>query len=125
MPAERSFLFVPGDRLERFGKALTSGADRVIVDLEDAVSPKAKAGARQNLVSWLESADARDVIVRVNAASTSWHDDDVCALAPLPRVVGLMLPKAEDADAIASVRAKLRDDGRLYGFVETVRGFAG
>lgn len=123
MAAERSFLFVPGDRPERFGKALSSGADRVIIDLEDAVLPAAKPAARENLVRWLEGADARDVIVRVNAVTTPWHDDDLRAVALMPHVVGLMLPKAEDADAIAATRAKMGADSRLFGLIETVKGF--
>lgn len=125
MAAERSFLFVPGDRPERFGKALSSGADRVIIDLEDAVAPNVKIAARENLVRWLESCEAHDVIVRVNAVTTPWHDDDMRALPPLAHVVGLMLPKAEDADATAATRAKMRADTRLFGLVETVKGFTG
>ena len=124
MVAERSFLFVPGDRPERFGKALSSGADRVIIDLEDAIAPDVKVVTRENLVRWLENADARDVFVRVNAVGTLWHEDDILALAPLSRVVGLMLPKAEDADAIAAARAKIRPDVRLFGLIETVKGLA-
>ena len=50
----RSYLFVPADRPERIAKALASGADAVIVDLEDAVSPEAKSGARLALAAWLE-----------------------------------------------------------------------
>jgi citrate lyase subunit beta/citryl-CoA lyase len=118
MVAERSFLFVPGDRPKRFGKALSSGADRVIIDLEDAIAPDVKVVTRENLVRWLENADARAVLVRVNAVGTLWHEDDILALAPLPRVVGLMLPKAEDADAIAAARAKIRPDVRLFGLIE-------
>jgi citrate lyase subunit beta/citryl-CoA lyase len=124
MFAERSFLFVPGDRPERFGKALASGADRVIIDLEDAIAPDAKLSARDHLVMWLNGAGARDVIVRVNAVTTPWYDDDVRALAPMARVIGLMLPKAEDADAVVATRAKMRSDTRLFGLVETVKGFA-
>jgi citrate lyase subunit beta / citryl-CoA lyase len=125
MAAERSFLFVPGDRPERFDKALSSGADRVIIDLEDAVAPDAKVVARENLVRWLGSADARDIFVRINAVTTPWHDDDISALVHLPHVTGLMLPKAEDANAIAAMRAKMRGDVRLFGLIETVKGFTG
>jgi citrate lyase subunit beta / citryl-CoA lyase len=125
MAAERSFLFVPGDRPERFSKALSSGADRVIIDLEDAVAPDAKVVARENLVRWLESTDARDIFVRINAVTTSWHDDDISALVQLPHVVGLMLPKAEDADVVTAMRAKMRAGVRLFALIETVKGFAG
>ena len=124
MAAERSFLFVPADRPERFVKALAAEADRVIVDLEDAVAPDAKDGARETLARWLESAEARDVLVRVNPPTTKWHDEDMRALAHLPAVAGLMLPKAEDADALAATRARMRPEAALIGLVETVRGFA-
>jgi citrate lyase subunit beta / citryl-CoA lyase len=124
MAFERSFLFVPADRPERFAKALATGADRIIIDLEDAVAPNAKAAARDILVNWLEGALASPVMVRVNAVTTTWYDDDMRAMAGLPKVVGLMLPKAEGIDAIAETRAKLSENKSLVGLVETVRGVA-
>ncbi len=51
----RSYLFVPADRPERFAKAQASGADAVIIDLEDAVAPHAKATARAALADWLDT----------------------------------------------------------------------
>jgi citrate lyase subunit beta / citryl-CoA lyase len=124
MAFERSFLFVPADRPERFVKALATRADRIIIDLEDAVAPAAKAAARDSLVNWLEGAQACDVMVRVNAVATPWHDDDLRAMTSLARVVGLMLPKAEGVEAIAATRAKLSGNKSLVGLVETVRGVA-
>jgi citrate lyase subunit beta / citryl-CoA lyase len=76
-------------------------------------------------VRWLEIADARDVLVRVNAVGTPWYEDDIRALAPMPRVVGVMLPKAEDADGLAATGAKIRAGVRLFGIIETVKGFTG
>lgn len=124
MVVERSFLFVPGDRPEQFSKALAARADRVIIDLEDAVATEAKSATRDALVDWLVGAEARDVVVRVNASETPWHDDDLRAVAQLPRVAGVMLPKAESADAIAATRTRLTDGKSLVGLVETVRGVA-
>lgn len=124
MVIERSFLFVPADRPERFAKALAAGADRVIVDLEDAVAPAAKDLARETLVRWLGSAEGRDVLVRVNPPTTAWYEEDMRALADSSHVVGLMLPKAEDADAIAATLGRMRPRTTLIGLVETVRGFA-
>jgi citrate lyase subunit beta/citryl-CoA lyase len=124
MAFERSFLFVPADRPERFAKALATSADRIIIDLEDAVAPNAKAAARDILVNWLEGAGASPVMVRVNAVTTTWYDDDMRAMAGLPELVGLMLPKAESIDAIAETRAKLSEKKSLVGLVETVRGVA-
>ncbi len=53
-----TYLFVPGNRPERFAKALASGADRVILDLEDAVAPADKAAAHSAVAEWLHSQSA-------------------------------------------------------------------
>ncbi len=97
-----ALLFCPADRPERFGKA-AERADAVILDLEDAVAPDAKAAARHHLT--VASLDPRRTIVRVNAASTPDFDIDLDALVATPyRTV--MLAKAESP-------AQLR---RLAGF---------
>lgn len=124
MAVERSFLFVPADRPERFAKALAARPDRVIIDLEDAVAPAQKEAARACLANWLDSTDAADIMVRVNAATTSWHDDDMRAFAHSPRVAGVMLPKAEDADTVAKTRTQIAAGKSLIGLIETVRGVA-
>jgi citrate lyase subunit beta/citryl-CoA lyase len=90
--AARTFLFVPGDRPERFDKAAASGADIVILDLEDAVAPSAKQAAREAVRSWL-SAD-RGVLVRINSAGTEWFEKDL-ELCKEDGLLGFMLPKAE------------------------------
>jgi citrate lyase subunit beta/citryl-CoA lyase len=95
----RSFLFVPGHRPERFAKALASGADAVIIDLEDAVPLDAKDTARSALLSaWADfDADQRArLLVRVNPAGTPWHEADLAAVASLSGLGALMLPKAEN-----------------------------
>jgi len=102
----RSFLFVPADRPERLAKALAAGADAVIVDLEDAVAPPAKAAAREALregFAALPPAQRARLLLRVNAAATDWHADDLALAAALSRegLGGLMLPKAEGAMALA------------------------
>lgn len=94
----RSYLFVPADRPERYAKALAAGADAVIVDLEDAVAPAAKDAARASLRAWL--APHQPVLVRVNSADSPWFADDM-ALAGLPGIAGIVLPKAERPDDIA------------------------
>lgn len=120
---ERSFLFVPADRPERFLKAFATGADRVVIDLEDAVQPDGKTAARDTLANWLDGPDARPVMVRVNAVDTPWHADDLTALAAKPQVAGLMLPKADTAEAIAAVRAHLAADRPLVALMESIRGY--
>jgi citrate lyase subunit beta/citryl-CoA lyase len=99
----RSFLFVPGNRPERFGKALASGADAVIIDLEDAVSLDAKDAARDALLTaWfgLDAAERARLLVRVNPAGTPWHAADLAAVASLTGLGALMLPKAENAQQV-------------------------
>lgn len=96
----RSYLFVPGDRPERFAKARVAGADMVIVDLEDAVAPESKPRARAALAAALD--EAVPLIVRVNAAGTPWFDEDI-ELCRHPGVAAVMLPKAEGIEAICAV----------------------
>ncbi|WP_051357141.1 HpcH/HpaI aldolase/citrate lyase family protein [Azorhizobium doebereinerae] len=95
-------LFVPGDRPERFGKALAAGADAVIVDLEDAVATEAKAQARAAIAAhW--PAEGR-LLLRVNGSGTPFLADDL-ALARTLRLAGIVLPKAEQAQDVAAVEA--------------------
>jgi len=88
----RSYLFVPGDRPERFSKALATAAHQVVIDLEDAVAPDAKIQAREGLAKWLETGladvDKPRVMIRVNAFGTPWHEDDVSW--PMLRCVAAM-----------------------------------
>ena len=87
-------LYVPGDRPDRFDKAAASGADAVILDLEDSVAPARRDAAREHVTTWLAS--ARDVDAQVRIGSL----DD---LAGLPADVSIRLPKVEtpsDVDAV-------------------------
>jgi len=109
-----ALLFCPADRPDRFAGALAK-ADAVILDLEDAVLPDAKAAARSNLVS--SGLDADRVIVRVNAPGTDAFADDLRALADTTyRTV--MVAKTESAEALDAF------DGRysLISLCETARG---
>ncbi|WP_404800128.1 HpcH/HpaI aldolase/citrate lyase family protein [Amycolatopsis eburnea] len=94
-----TFLFVPGDRRDRFGKAAASGADVVVLDLEDAVAPGDKDAAREDARGWL-AAGGRGV-VRINAAGTKWFEADAelvrAAQAPV------MLPKTEQPAVLAEL----------------------
>ncbi len=113
-----TLLFVPGDRPDRFDKAVAAGADLVVLDLEDAVAPDAKDAARDHVVGWL-AAGGR-AAVRVNAAGTTGHDHDLRALSGTPLPV--MLPKAEDPAAVAAVAAGLHPGTTLLALVETAAG---
>lgn len=125
-PLPRSYLFVPADRPERFAKALASGADAVIVDLEDAVAPDAKHGAREAFAYWLATAAtaAPDVplLVRINAPGSAWFEADLALCGRSAAVTGVMLPKAERVADLVAVRAAA--PGRaLLPLIETAEGF--
>jgi citrate lyase subunit beta/citryl-CoA lyase len=115
----RSFLFVPADRPERIAKAWASGADAVIVDLEDAVAPAAKDAARAALADAL--IPARPVIVRINAATSPWFAEDL-RLCAMPGVGAVMLPKAEEASALRDLLAAIDEATGILPLVETARG---
>ncbi len=120
---DRSLLFVPGQRAALFAKALASGADRVIIDLEDAVPPALKGAARDGLVSWLGSLDSRPICVRINATDTPWYEDDLRALSGLNHVAAVMLPKADSIDGIKSTRAALGpSEIALIALIESAAG---
>jgi citrate lyase subunit beta/citryl-CoA lyase len=123
----RSFLFVPATRPERFAKALASGADAVIIDLEDAVAPGEKTQARQLLAqAWpgLSGAERARVLVRVNAGNTAWHGEDLNLLSGLVGlgVAGVVLPKAEYPAQLSHVAAVLGPACVLVPLIESVAG---
>lgn len=113
-----SYLFVPGTQPQRFDKACASGADAVIIDLEDAVAPGDKAGARAALAAWLHP--ARRAIVRVNAVDTAWFEDDI-ALCAQAGVAGVMLPKAQSCDVLSDLAARLPGTP-LLPLIESAQG---
>ena len=101
----RSALFVPATRPERIAKAMASGADAVIVDLEDAVAEIAKAAARAALEQALCAGPEFRVWVRINSAVHPAHDADLALCQRLGQVCGVVLPKAESAAQIDRVFA--------------------
>lgn len=118
---DRSYLFVPGDRPERFDKALLSGAHAVILDLEDAVHPSRKDVARDAIAQWLPTA-AAPVYVRINPTGTPWHKADT-QLLQLPQLRGVMLPKAENAEELHALSVLLAPPCTLLPLVESVAGY--
>lgn len=115
----RSFLFVPGERPERFDKACASGADVVILDLEDAVAPSRKGEAREAVRSWLSQGGR--AWVRLNGTDTAWFEDD-CSLLETPGLLGVSLPKAETAEQLCRLGERLRESIGLLPIVESARG---
>lgn len=113
-------LFVPATRPDRFAKAAASGADAVILDLEDAVAPEAKGAARGNLVGALPPCA---VVVRINAARTPWHREDLLALQGLG-LAAVMLPKAQGPDDLVQIAEVLGPGVPVIALIETAAGLA-
>ena len=101
----RSLLFVPGDRPDRFAKASTSGADAIIIDLEDSVALARKVIAREAAAEWLSGDRPVPVFVRVNPQDSHLTHDDLASVLPyMPD--GIVLPKAEGARSVNWLRAE-------------------
>lgn len=118
-PAAHSYLFVPGNRPERFAKACASGAGAVIVDLEDAVAPADKVAARAAVAAALTP--VQPVLVRINAVDTTWFRDDV-EMCHAAGVAGIVLPKAESPRDIAYIAERLGAGMPVLPLVETAQG---
>jgi citrate lyase subunit beta/citryl-CoA lyase len=119
----RTFLFVPGDRPARFAKAAASGADVVVLDLEDAVSPDRKGQARECVRAWLDG--RHPSVVRVNAEGTPWHVGDIAMISGHPDAVpAVMVPKAEDPERLETLSRALPARTRIIPLIETGAGIA-
>jgi citrate lyase subunit beta / citryl-CoA lyase len=118
--APRSYLFVPGNRPDRYGKALAAGADAVIVDLEDAVPPQDKPKARAALAEWLSP--EHPVLIRVNGAESQFFQDDLPICKTLG-IAGVLLPKAENVEDIRTLAAHCAPATPILALIETARGF--
>jgi citrate lyase subunit beta/citryl-CoA lyase len=113
----RSLLFIPADSARKLEKGLTSGADAIIVDLEDSIAPERKAQARASALSFLKEV-SRTVLrprlyVRVNGLQTGLTDADLDVVAGRPD--GIMLPKAEGGAAVVHLDAKLTANEAIHG----------
>lgn len=113
-------LFLPANRLDRLEKAVSTGADAVVLDLEDAVAVDQKRQARDGLLGALDQAAAlKPIVLRINGADTDWHVEDVAAAADLP-VAAVMLPKAESAATCEKVRQACSKP--VIALIETANG---
>ncbi len=115
----RSYLFVPGNRPERFPKAFASAADAVIIDLEDAVSPDEKRIARSSVGAFLSP--ETPIILRINSVKTEWFTGDL-ELCRTDGVIGVILPKAETVHDIRAVAQHVSPSMSILPLVETARG---
>lgn len=124
----RSLLFAPGHQEAKLRKALASGADAVIADLEDAVPPEEKDAARRSVATVFAGTPVDDPAdgsvhrrwVRVNAPGTPWFEADLGALADTA-VDGLMLPKAT-ASSLEALDALQPTGPPVIALVETAAG---
>lgn len=114
----RSLLFVPGHRPDRFAKAAASGADCVVLDIEDAVDPDLKSAARENIDQWLAGGGAG--VVRINDPSTAWYDRDVEVLAEHPSAV--MLSKTTSPEQVTALVDRLAPGSCVLPLLETAQG---
>jgi citrate lyase subunit beta/citryl-CoA lyase len=118
--AARSYLFVPGNRPDRFPKAHAASPDAVIVDLEDAVPAAEKSNARAAVEAWVNP--SQPVVVRINAVETEWFRDDITCCR-MPGVQAVMLPKTENAGQLRKVEELLGRSVRILPLIESARGF--
>jgi (S)-citramalyl-CoA lyase len=101
----RAALFVPASRPERFSKALSAGADAVIIDLEDAVETNAKQQARASVLEFARHHPEAAFLLRVNGAESQWFEDDLDLCRQCEQITGVLLPKAQSADQVGKVAA--------------------
>ena len=121
----RSVLYMPGANERALEKAATLPADALILDLEDAVAPDAKAEARDRVCAAATSGSygPREVTIRVNGIGTPWHDDDLRAVAAAgPAAV--VIPKIDSVDAVHAIEKALEAGGapdhtRIWAMLET------
>ncbi|WP_425591007.1 HpcH/HpaI aldolase/citrate lyase family protein [Candidatus Neomicrothrix sp.] len=125
MRPRRSVLYMPGANTRALEKARGLSADSLILDLEDAVAPDAKAEARDNVVAALTSGEYgnRELTIRVNGLDTDWHADDLAAAAAAgPAAV--VVPKVNSPADVAAIEAGLQAGGapehtKIWAMVET------
>ncbi len=116
----RSWLLVPASKPDTFAAAVESEVDAVILDIEDAVAPKAKPAARDAVVAWLEAGNS--AWVRINDATTSFWADDLAALSGLRGLAGVMLAKTESGSQVEATAARLAPGTRILALVESAVG---
>lgn len=116
----RTLLFVPGTHPARFDKAVASGADLVVIDLEDAVPEADKVSAREATADWLRRGGR--AAVRVNGVASAHLADDVAALTGLPGLLAVVVPMADSPEALAALHERLGPDVEVVALVETAAG---
>src|ERR1700709_2396782 len=114
----RSFLFIPGDSPKKLDKGMGSGADALLLDLEDSISPTNKIEARATTLAFLKEAmpakQRPRIYVRINGLATGLTDDDLDAVVS-GRPDGIMFPKAEGGAAVIHCDAKITAREAIHG----------
>jgi len=117
----RSLLFVPADGGTKLDKAMASGADAVIIDLEDSIAPERKERARAAALSFLKDATAQTarprILVRINGLDTGMTDADLEAIVP-GKPDAIVFPKAEGGSSVVHLDAKLTAREAIAGLPE-------
>jgi len=117
----RSLLFVPADGGSKLDKAMASGADAVIIDLEDSIAPERKDQARAAALSFLKDATAKTarprILVRINGLDTGMTDADLDAVVP-GKPDAIVFPKAEGGGSVVHLDAKLTAREAISGLPE-------
>ncbi len=126
----RSVLYLPSSNERALDKAKALPVDALILDLEDAVAPDAKDGARESACAAVRSGEygRRELTIRINGIGTAWHEADLaaaCAAGP----AGVVVPKVNSAKEVKALVAAMADAGapehtRLWAMIETPRAIA-
>jgi citrate lyase subunit beta/citryl-CoA lyase len=123
----RSLLFMPGSNARALEKARTLPADGLILDLEDAVAPDAKAQARANILQVVQARAfaGREVLIRINALDTPWWVDDL-AMAVAAKPDGVLVPKVSSVGDLATIADRMSDTNapmaiKVWAMIETAR----
>jgi citrate lyase subunit beta / citryl-CoA lyase len=116
----RSWLLVSALRHDDFDASIASGADQVILDVEDAVDPRLKHDALRGVASWLSAGGS--AWVRVNDHSTEFWSDDIAALRGVPGLRGVVLAKTESASHVTETFDRLGGDTPVIALVESALG---
>jgi citrate lyase subunit beta/citryl-CoA lyase len=123
----RSLLFMPGSNARALEKARNLPADGLILDLEDAVAPDAKAAAREQIAKAVAARGfgKREVLIRINALDTPWWIDDV-TMAGKAKPDGILVPKISSVQDLSAIADRLSDVGadmsiRVWAMIETAR----
>lgn len=124
----RTALYLPANRASAVAKAREADCDAVILDLEDAVAPDAKAEAREAAIAAAREGGfgERLLVIRVNALDSEWGGADCAALQGLghgPNAAAVLVPKLSSAQELTAYRAALGDGPELWAMLETCAAF--